>query len=261
MFENGIPDFTALIQCSPSDGMPIDLNCHSAYDGFARLGYEIALEKTGLYPQAEDVSPREIPVGGLGFVRSRLRALGVPIEEIDYPEPLAEAGFLGRALSSSMMSDIRQGSVPRPIFVKPRAKAKSFTGLVVSSQEDLLRVSHVPDDEPVWVSEPVRFLCEWRAYVADGGILGAHRYSPYSDWRARETPSLDIAALDRMVAAFEESGEAPRGYSLDVGTTDDGRLLLVEVNDGYSLGCYGLDSALYARLLASRWEELVADLL
>lgn len=39
--------------------------------------------------------------------------------------------------------------------------------------------------------------------------------------------------------------------------TDDGRTLLVEVNDGYALGCYGLQHNLYAKLLAARWAELV----
>lgn len=38
--------------------------------------------------------------------------------------------------------------------------------------------------------------------------------------------------------------------------TDDGRTLLIEVNDGYSLGCYGLFYIDYAKLLAARWAEL-----
>ncbi len=29
-------------------------------------------------------------------------------------------------------------------------------------------------------------------------------------------------------------------FSMDFGLTDDGRTLLIEVNDGYSIGCYGL---------------------
>lgn len=36
-----------------------------------------------------------------------------------------------------------------------------------------------------------------------------------------------------------------------------GRALLVEVNDGYALGCYGLQRNLYAKLLSARWAQLV----
>jgi len=50
---------------------------------------------------------------------------------------------------------------------------------------------------------------------------------------------------------------APAGYAVDVGVTDDSRTILVEVNDGYSLGHGGLVADLYARLLLARWDELV----
>jgi hypothetical protein len=49
---------------------------------------------------------------------------------------------------------------------------------------------------------------------------------------------------------------APAGYSADFGVTDDGRTLLVEVNDGYALGNGGLVANLYAELLKARWEEI-----
>ena len=48
----------------------------------------------------------------------------------------------------------------------------------------------------------------------------------------------------------------PEGFAMDFGVTDDGRTLLIEVNDGYSLGTYGLEATLYARLLSARWAEL-----
>ena len=40
------------------------------------------------------------------------------------------------------------------------------------------------------------------------------------------------------------------------GKTDDGRTLLIEMNDGFAIGCYGLDDTLYAKFLAARWAEL-----
>ena len=51
---------------------------------------------------------------------------------------------------------------------------------------------------------------------------------------------------------------APAGYAIDFGLTDKGETLLIEVNDGYSLGCYGLVYLDYAKLLSARWAELTS---
>ena len=74
---------------------------------------------------------------------------------------------------------------------------------------------------------------------------------PYcGDWHA----SFDADVVDAMVADY---ASAPAGYALDIGVTHDGRTLLVEVNDGYALGSYGLQHNLYAKLLSARWAEMV----
>ena len=39
--------------------------------------------------------------------------------------------------------------------------------------------------------------------------------------------------------------------------TDDGRTLLVEFNDAYSLGCYGLNDIQYAKFISARWSQLL----
>ena len=41
-----------------------------------------------------------------------------------------------------------------------------------------------------------------------------------------------------------------------MGVTDTGESILIEINDGYSLGAYGLQSVQYAQLLSARWAEL-----
>ena len=66
------------------------------------------------------------------------------------------------------------------------------------------------------------------------------------------------AECDRSVidAAVEVFSTKPAACALDFGVTKDGRTLLIEMNDGYSLGTYGLDPVLYARLLTARWAEL-----
>ncbi len=44
---------------------------------------------------------------------------------------------------------------------------------------------------------------------------------------------------------------------MDVGIGRDDRTYLVEVNDGFSLGCLGLGPLAYSELLEERWREMV----
>lgn len=50
--------------------------------------------------------------------------------------------------------------------------------------------------------------------------------------------------------------EAPATFSLDVGVTEAGATLVVEVNDGYALGAYGLMLLAYAKFLSARWAQM-----
>lgn len=91
------------------------------------------------------------------------------------------------------------------------------------------------------------FRGEFRGYVCNGELVGFRHYK--GDFRL----PVDFAPVE---AAIQSWDALPRGCSMDWGTTADGRTLLIEVNDGYSLGCYGLLPVLYANLLESRWREL-----
>lgn len=56
--------------------------------------------------------------------------------------------------------------------------------------------------------------------------------------------------------AIKDYITAPNAYGIDFGVTSSGETLLVEVNEGYALGCYGLFPHLYAKLVLTRWAEL-----
>lgn len=46
-------------------------------------------------------------------------------------------------------------------------------------------------------------------------------------------------------------------YSLDLGLAEDGRTLIVEINDCFSLGTYGFPALPYAQMVVDRWSEIV----
>ncbi len=48
-----------------------------------------------------------------------------------------------------------------------------------------------------------------------------------------------------------------RCANIDIGVTRDGRTLVVEVNDGYALGNYGLSPLKSINFHRARWKEMV----
>ena len=71
-----------------------------------------------------------------------------------------------------------------------------------------------------------------------------------------KTLQPDIDSVKQMIAAYNES---PIGYTLDVGPVDN-KTLLIEVNDGWSLGLYPwgtMTNDKYVELITKRWCEII----
>lgn len=227
---------------SYENGVPHNYNFANAMSGFREMGFEIVPFHT---PEQLDKSdPQDVVVGYVGTVRYKLAQLGIPVEELDYPEELQE--FLGRKVWSSTMNTIAHSPDLWPVFVKSQ-EDKQFTGNVIRKVKDLIGGGTENADSPVWCSELVEFVAEYRCFIRYGQILDVRRYK--GDWSV----APDRQIVEKMV---DEYTSAPAGYTIDVGVTSDGRTLLIEVNDGYALGCYGLFDVDYAKLLSARWSEL-----
>ncbi len=114
---------------------------------------------------------------------------------------------------------------------------------------DLIQTASFPDEFEVLCSEPVEFVVEYRCFVHKGMIVDCRRYR--GDYR--RVVDLDVTGQG-CVKAYTS---APVCYSLDLGLVSDGRTLVVEVNDAFALGAYGMPSIPYAQMVMDRWEEMV----
>ena len=220
--------------------------------GFAFLGYDVRFflpeELPGL-----PLTPDTLVVGGMGTMRAALERVagqGPPLAGV----PAALVPYLGRKCWRTTPAEVRQAG-RFPLFLKPYEDAKAFTGRVVENGAEMdtllaLRPNFpaLEEDFPLLAQEPVVFQSEWRVFVLRGRVLGISHYAG----DALVFPAAGVIRL--ALGAF--SG-APAGYSADFGVSDDGRTLLVEINDGYSLGCGALVANLYAELLLARWDEIV----
>lgn len=200
-----------------------------------------------------------LPVGSVEFVREAMRLARIAEPpSLSYPPELDH--LLGRRIDLMPLHRVRGTR-----FVKP-AKTKLFTGFVwhelaldsaysEHDQEQLQALRSLPPDTMVWVSEPVRFLSEWRFYVLDGDIVSASRYD--SDG-ADEAPSPNAEVVAEGIRALRASPGAPVSWALDAGVLDDGSTVVVEINDAWAIGLYGnaMSPRDYLRFLVGRWKQI-----
>jgi hypothetical protein len=188
--------------------------------------------------------------GGVGMVRRAFERLGIEQPQVGGLPPEHLMPFYGRRLWATTMAEVRQGYEDnRFFFVKPLKRHKAFTGHVTrETVSALARTAYFDDSFEILASEVVYFAAEYRLFIHEEKILDARIYR--GDFRK----PLDWAVADRFVEAFTD---APVAYSLDLGLAEDGRTLVVEINDCFSLGSYGFPAMPYARMVMDRWAEIM----
>lgn len=225
-------------------GFPETETDYTAWQGFVELGFQPIFFQNEL--ELQECRPDDIVVGGVSIINRRLKSYGISVPEYDYPEELSE--FLGRRIWTDTLDNVLAKQNQWPLFVKP-VRDKVFVGFVLKSEKDIPRLRHAKTDEPVLCSEVVSFCREWRAFVRYGTIWDVRPYR--GDWSCQYDPEVIEQAVKHYI-------NAPAGYAMDFGVTESGKTLLVEVNDGFALGSYGVDPVQYAKLLSARWCELVS---
>jgi hypothetical protein len=223
----------------------------------ARRGipFRYFLEKRLLRKQVA-LAPDVLVVGHIPVVIRALRQLGVePPPANDYPASLSP--WLHRHVWKTTAGEIvKRVHEERglPVFAKPVGRLKRFPGQVIESWYDLRALARVGDRGLVYCSDVVVWKSEYRAYVCRGEILGVKHYRGYSDIAPAES------TMKQAVAAFAASEEALDGCGIDFGVLDSGETALVEINEGYGLGAYGVDGKSYTDLLIARWTQLTKAL-
>lgn len=134
--------------------------------------------------------------------------------------------------------------IDSPKFLKPKTE-KFFTGLVVEKQEDLEKVQLASsflaneDDELIWVTNPVNIKREIRFFVIKGQIVTASQYRrngqvehKLSEW------VYDTSAWAAVTDILSNRGMIDDAFVMDMGLTDEGKWLIVELNNFNSSGLY-----------------------
>lgn len=222
-----------------------NVNAFIANEGFSELGWETI--KFHDVTEIKETNPEDIVVGGIGNVRKRLEILGFKRNqgEIDYPSSLSQ--YFGRKIWTTTIQELFKNSQDWNVFIKPKDITKKFVGKVVKEYKDFIGLIEHNEDINIWCSEIIDFVTEWRCFIRYGEILDIRRYKGAWDTK------LDLSIVE---SAVKDYGDAPAAYGMDFGNDKEGIMRLVEINDGHSLGTYGISSLNYAKFLSARWSEL-----
>ncbi|GAA5085971.1 ATP-grasp domain-containing protein [Chryseobacterium ginsengisoli] len=168
-----------------------------------------------------------------------------------YPESLKK--YLKRNIwETTVRKLLKENSGESPnIFVKPKSKTKLFTGFVIQSNYDLFKLDALAKDTELSCSSVIEWLSEFRVFVNQSKIVGIKNYN------GNENLVLDMKVVETAIQDFENSKERTDGYGIDFGILKNGETALVEWNDGFALGSYGLDKEIYTDLIVNRWKEIL----
>lgn len=236
--------------------IPHNWNFANAMYGFRELGGEIIPYHS--VDEIYDVVEREdIVLDYINQCNTVFRKFEVEAHIPDYPENMKP--FLGRKIWKDTMRSIASNEEKwsAGFFVKP-VRRKVFAGKVISDIADLVGCSGLQENDEVLVSEPLDILAEWRVFITYDKLVDVRPYGMLLD-RARKSYlyHYDSNIVEKMMEVFREWEERPAACGMDICYTKEGRTLLVEFNDAYSLGAYGLPSISYAKLISARWAQLL----
>ncbi|MBD2767305.1 ATP-grasp domain-containing protein [Hymenobacter sp. BT664] len=191
-------------------------------------------------------------VGDNPTIATVLKRIGFHFINDSYPKSLEK--YLGRQIWETtirkLLSQTSFKEVPS-LFVKPKSKAKIFTGFIINSDYDLFQLESFSKETDLYCSTVVNWLSEYRVFVNNSEIVGVKLYA------GDETLKLDLTIVQKAINDFENSPGKTAAYGMDFGVLDSGQTTLIEWNDGFSLGSYGLDKEIYTDLLIARWEEIL----
>lgn len=225
------------------------------YDGYLELAFNVKMfNESEYYTHPDMITKDDIFCGHVNLCRAMMKHAGIKEPDVpNYPQELA--AYFGRRIREmdlhQFFNILRENkNFGKTYFVKPKTN-KLFTGLcVLTLQEFKQKVPQsISGIAKVYVSDEVFFDAEFRVYVYENEVVDCHRYWG-DNWKV-STPSNDITNMVNLLKNM------PIFYSLDVGINKEGKTLLVEVNDGYALGNYGLSPKDYAKMSADRWLEIM----
>lgn len=257
-------------------------NIAHAVFGFKELGIEV-VKYEKIREIYQWITKDDIVIDFIDQCNEVFAKFGVVPNVPDYPEIMKE--FLGRKIWTDNINSISmdESKWSKGTFVKP-VKNKVFIGRVIQSIADLVGCGNSKENYDVYVSQAVDIKAEWRCFILYDNIIDIRPYGANVITNRNESWKYhyDYKVVESMLEKFREWEDRPVACSMDIAVIDTDipvkivredengneiivgwrtrpnyKTILVEFNDAYALGNYGLDPLAYAKLISARWSQLL----
>lgn len=136
------------------------------------------------------------------------------------------------------------------IFIKP-VEIKLFTGLVLDGMTYTC-LRDLPGTTKVMCYNPFEgdVLSEWRIYIDKNKIIDSKNYS--GDF----TLNPDYGYINAVIESNKNLGFSST-YIIDIGILDSELNVVIEYNDAWAIGNYGVPNDLYVKMLRNRYFDII----
>ena len=133
-------------------------------------------------------------------------------------------------------------------FIKP-LEIKLFTGFVFDKMQ-YSSLKNLPLDTKIIVYKKFssKIVSETRFYISNNEIVDARNYS--GDFFVIPTKKF-------VESIIEDNKDFPSTYTIDIAKLESGESMVVEFNDMWAIGNYGIPNDLYVKLLKQRYFEII----
>lgn len=235
------------------EGLFLDDLFFTADMGFRKLGADIKyFEDIDTVPFSKDIVVVAFIEDSIKYFKDNNIEIPKPL---NIPKELWKDEYLLRYIYIDSFQALKETAwQDLPKFVKPVDQVKQFSSGILTNPYTIdLSIGILPDETNIMVSSIVDFISEYRCFIYKQEIVGIKHYT--GDFNKFIDPSI----VKLMVNQYSN---APISYSLDVGlmiepNTGLESTTLVECNDFWSIGSYGLDAVIYAKMLRDRWFQII----
>ena len=215
--------------------------CYSAKMGAEQVGIKVKM-----FENVDEVpgEPTNILVGSVEQLSKWLNTYFFQPLPISH-EPFQE--FLRRTVKIDNIEVAYELVKQTPIFVKPAFEIKAFTGFVANDVK-MLEIFSENFKGKVQIQPVLDIVSEYRCYISNNKIVGMKHYmgDPL------------VFPNRRFIERCKTIGDTLNyhSYVLDFGVENTGETLLVEPNDCWAIGNYGLEPLTYYYLIRNRWLQI-----
>jgi len=136
------------------------------------------------------------------------------------------------------------------VFIKP-FKIKEFTGFVLDKWT-ISMLNPMPDDLEVMVYDKFdhKIVSEFRCYIHNRQPVYIANYSGGLFYMVDEKYLNDVISDN-------DKNNFPVSYTIDIGILENGENVVIEYNDMWAIGNYGMPNDEYLRALKDRYFQIV----